>query len=93
MRSFDFFQRSFNYFFQISGGEFLQNKNTRARNQSGVDFEAGIFGRCPNKGNRAIFDIGQKGILLCFVPAMDFVDEKNRFFVLEFILLGFRNNF
>ncbi len=36
-----------------------------------------VLGGGPNEGEEAGFDMGQKGILLAFIEAVDFINEKN----------------
>ncbi len=46
--------------------------------QSGIELKAGIFSRRANECDQPAFHIGQKGILLGFVEAVDLVDKQNR---------------
>ena len=55
----------------------LQNVHAATAEQRGVDLKGRIFGRGANEPERATFDVGQKGILLGAVEAVDLVDEEN----------------
>ena len=48
-----------------------------AGDQGLVDFEVGVFGCRPDEDDDAVFDVGQKGVLLRFVEAVDFVHKKD----------------
>jgi len=52
-------------------------KDLGARNERGIDEEKWVVSGRANEANHAAFDVGQKDILLRFVKAMNFVDEKN----------------
>ena len=56
-------------------GKGLQHVNLGAAEQGGVDFEGGVFGGGADEGEQAAFHIGQEGVLLGFVEAVDFIDE------------------
>ena len=47
------------------------------RQQRRVQFEGGVFGGGANQGQRAVFDKGQKGILLRLVEAVHLVDKQH----------------
>src|SRR5919112_5273328 len=51
---------------------------SRAREQSAVHLERRVLGGCADHDDRAVLDIGQHGVLLGFVEAMDLVDEHHR---------------
>ena len=53
-------------------------KDTRARDQGFDDFKVRILRRRADEGKRSILDVGEERILLGFVPAMDFIHEKDR---------------
>ncbi len=48
-----------------------------AGEERGVDFEGGIFGGGADKADGAALDVGQEGVLLGLVEAMDLVDEED----------------
>ena len=58
-------------------GEALEDQHLRARQKRAVQLERWIFGRGADQNDRAVLDIGQKGILLGSVEAVDLVDEKD----------------
>ena len=58
-------------------GQRLQHVDAAAREQRGVDFERRILGGRADQANAAFLDVRQKGILLRFVEAVDFVDEDD----------------
>ena len=57
--------------------ERAQHVNLRARKQRGIDFERRILGGGADQNDVAALDVRQKGVLLGFVEAMDFVDEED----------------
>ncbi len=69
----------------VEGTEF---ENLGARNERRVDEEKWIVGGGANEANDATFDIRQKDVLLGFVEAMDFVDEKDGGFAGVFEAVG-----
>jgi hypothetical protein len=52
-------------------------KNARARDQRLDDFKVGIFCGRTDERESPILDLRQERVLLGFVPAMDFVHEKD----------------
>jgi len=70
------FQRAREQGEQVVFGERPEFKDLGARDKRGVDEEKGIVSGCADKANNAAFDVGQKNVLLRFVEAMNFVDEK-----------------
>ncbi len=48
-----------------------------AGEQGGDDLERGIFGGGADQDDRSRFHIGQKGILLGFVEAVDLIDKDD----------------
>jgi hypothetical protein len=48
-----------------------------AGEQRGVDFEGGVFGGGADEADAAALDVGQEGVLLGLVEAMDLVDEED----------------
>src|SRR6266545_5302840 len=60
-----------------------QLKNARARDQSLDDFEIWIFGCHADEGYRSILDVRQERVLLCLVPAMDFIHAKDGALIMQ----------
>src|SRR5277367_3676474 len=58
-------------------GQRLQYVDSAAGEQRSVDFERRIFGGSADQANAAFFDMGEKGILLRLVEAMNFIDEND----------------
>jgi hypothetical protein len=58
-------------------GELLEDVDAAAGEQRADDFEGGIFGGGADEADGAALDIGQEGVLLGLVEAMDFVDEED----------------
>jgi hypothetical protein len=58
-------------------GQRLQDIDSTAREQRTVDFEGRIFGSGADQANASFLDMGQEGILLGFVEAMNFIDEDD----------------
>ena len=52
-------------------------KNPGTGNESFVDFKKRIFGSSPYKDDCTIFYPGEKGVLLRFIPAVNFVYKKD----------------
>ncbi len=63
--------------FDIAVAERRELKNARAAHQRGDHFKVGIFRRCTDQDQRAVFDMREERVLLRFVPAVDFIDQKN----------------
>ena len=57
----------------------LEYQYLAAGEQGGDDLKRGVFGRGADDGQQAFFHIGQEGILLTFVEAVDFIDKENGF--------------
>ncbi len=55
----------------------FQGKNPAPGNQGRIHFERGIFSGGPHKGDQAVFNMKQKGILLGLVEPMDFIHKEN----------------
>ena len=62
--------------FQISQIKPRENQHLTARQHRGVQLKAGVFGGRPDQQDGAVFHIGQKPVLLCFVETVDFVDKQ-----------------
>ena len=58
-------------------GERLQRVDAAAGEQRGDDFEGGVLGGGADQADGAALDVGQEGVLLRLVEAMDFVDEED----------------
>ena len=58
--------------------EWTQRVNLRTRQQRGVHFEGRVFGSGAHEHQRAVFDIGQEGVLLRLVEAVHLVQEQER---------------
>jgi hypothetical protein len=58
-------------------GEVSQTKHLAPRPQCGDDFKRRVFCGGTDEADGPVLDIGQNGVLLGFVEAMDFVDEQN----------------
>ena len=56
--------------------ERAEGEDAAAGEQGGDDFEGRVFGGCADEADGAALDVGQEGVLLGFVEAMDFVDEE-----------------
>src|SRR5690606_2570231 len=54
-----------------------QLKHPRAGQERRVDLEGGVLRRRSDQDDSAVLYIGEKGILLGFVEAVNFVDEQN----------------
>jgi hypothetical protein len=61
---------------QFVFGQGPKFKDLGARNEWGIDEEKWIVRGRANEANDTAFNVGQKDILLRFIEAMDFVDEK-----------------
>jgi len=60
---------------EFVGRKGLQYVNLGAAEQGGIHFEGGVFGGGADEGEQAAFHIGQEGVLLGFVEAVDFIDK------------------
>jgi len=67
-------RRSFD---DLRRGEGIENVDLGAGEQRGDDFEGWILGGCADENDVAGFDVGEEGILLGFVEAVDFVDKDD----------------
>ena len=56
----------------------LEPPDAHPRQEGGVDLEVGVLGRRPDQGDGAVLDMGQQGVLLGLVEAMDLVEEEQR---------------
>ncbi len=56
----------------------LKLEDTGPRDEGADDLEVGVLCGGANEHDGSILHVGQQGILLCFVPAMDLVDEEDR---------------
>ena len=63
---------------KISGIERFQHIDPRPRQQCVVDLEGRVFGGRADENQRAILDVGQKGVLLRLVEAMHFIEKQHR---------------
>ena len=66
----------------------LEHEDLAPREQSPVDLERGVLGRRPDKDDAPLFDEGQESILLRLVEAVYLVDEKDRLFAVNAVLVG-----
>ena len=67
------------FFGQFCFAEGLQVVNAQAREQGVVEVEGGVFGGGADEDEGAVFDVGEEGVLLGFVEAVDFVDKEDGF--------------
>ena len=58
-------------------GQGLEPPDAHPREQRRVDLEVGVLRRRADQGDRAVLDVGQQGILLGLVEAMDLVEEQH----------------
>ena len=63
---------------QIVLGEPVQDVDAAAREQCPVHLEGRVLGGRAHQHDRALLDVGQEGVLLRPVEAMDLVDEEDR---------------
>ncbi len=56
----------------------MQHQNLGAGEKRRIDLEGGVFGGRADQDDRAVLDIGQEGILLGAVEAVNLVDEQER---------------
>ena len=61
----------------LVGREGDEGEDAAAAEEGGVDFEGGVLGGGADEADGAAFDVGQEGVLLGFVEAMDLVDEED----------------
>ena len=62
---------------EIFGFEQFKSESTAAGKERGDDVEGGIFGGGTDQGDGAGFDMGEEGVLLGAVKAVEFVDEED----------------
>ncbi len=55
----------------------MENINAAAGEQRGDDFKGWILSGCADQADGAALDVGQKGVLLGFVEAVNLIDEEN----------------
>ena len=58
-------------------GEGYERVDATAGEERGVDLEGGIFGGGADEADGAALDVGEEGVLLGLVEAMDLVDEED----------------
>ena len=61
-----------------SAVERLQHIDARPRQQRVVDFERRVLGGGADEDQRAVLDVGQKGVLLRLVEAMHLIEKQHR---------------
>ena len=71
----------------------LQVEDAQAGEQGVVEMEGGVFGGGADEDEGAVFDVGQEGVLLGFVEAVDFVDKEDGFATQAAFLLGLKDGF
>ena len=71
----------------------FEDEDAAAREQRAVDFKGGVFRGRANQDDAAFFDVGQEGVLLGFVEAVDFVDEDDGFFAALPLAFGVFHDF
>ena len=74
--------------FDVLGRKRLQLENPAPGKQGRIDLERGVFSSRSDQINRPVLHVVQKRILLGFVKAVDFINEKNRSTIHSQILLG-----
>ena len=57
--------------------ERLQPPDPHPRQERRVDLEVGVLGRRADERDRAVLDVGEEGVLLGLVEAMDLVEEED----------------
>lgn len=62
---------------EVGGGDGFELENLGAGDEGGVDVEVGIVGGGSDEADGAAFEVGEEGVLLGFVEAVDFVDEED----------------
>ena len=58
-------------------GEGFEDIDAAAGKERADDFKGGILCGCADEADGATFDVGEEGVLLGLVEAMDFVDEED----------------
>ena len=61
----------------LRGGEGVEDVNLGAGEQRGDDLEGRVFGGGADKEDVAGFHVGEEGVLLSFIEAVNFVDEDD----------------
>ena len=64
-------------FDDLRRGERIEDVDLGAGEERGDDFKRGVLRSCADENDVAGLDMGQKGILLCLVEAVNFVDEDD----------------
>ena len=59
-------------------GQGLEAPDPHPRQERGVDLEVGVLGRRSDQRDGAVLDVGQQGVLLRLVEAVDLVEEEDR---------------
>jgi len=62
---------------EIVFGQRFQHNYPAPRKERRNDLEGGVLGRGADQGEEPALHVRQKGVLLTFVEAVDFVDEEN----------------
>ena len=68
-------------------------EDAQAGEQGVVEMEGGVFSGGADEDEGAVFDVGQEGVLLGFVEAVDFVDKEDGFAAQTAFLLGLKDGF
>ena len=84
----DFF-RPFNNLLKCGGIQRFHDEDLAAGEKRAVEFERRVFRRCADECHRAVFDVGQKTVLLCAVEAVNLIDEQQRPFSVKPPFCGF----
>ena len=61
----------------VCGGEGLEGVDAAAGEEGGVELEGGVFCGGADEADGAALDVGEEGVLLGFVEAVDFIDEED----------------
>jgi hypothetical protein len=72
------FERPSHQELELGETERLENDDPTARQERGVQLERRVLGSCADQDDVAPFDIGEKGVLLSPIEAMNLVDEEKR---------------
>ena len=62
---------------EVFSGDGVELEDLGAGNEGGVDVEVGIVRGGSDEADGAAFEVRKEDVLLGFVEAMDFVDEKD----------------
>ena len=68
---------------EVLGGDGFELENLGAGDEGGIDVEVGIVRGGSNEANGAAFEVGEEGVLLGFIEAVNFVDEEDGRLVAE----------